>query len=178
MKKTMVFAAAVCIAAITQAASFDWGGFVMNSADSSETAQEGTIFNLIYFGDTTPGTPTTYYTATGLTDAGGTLVDTHTLTADEAAAWAFLENYTAPADSINGKYMVTVFDPTTPTVFGSTTYTISGVTETTSGASIQDNSWAIGGSMGGTVINNIPEPCSVALLLLGAAAFGLKRKRA
>ena len=178
MKKAMMFAAALLAAAVTQAASLNWGADVSNSADSEATARAGTIVNLIYFGDATPGAATTYDTATGLTDAGGTLIASHTLTADEATNFTFGETYSASADKINGNWMMTIFDPSTPTVFDSSVYTVSGVTETGQAGSIVDHTWNFGANMGGTVINSAPEPCSVALLLLGAAAFGLKRKRA
>lgn len=179
MKRAMAFAVALLAAAVTQAASFTWGGNVWNAA-SGDTASEGTIINLVYFGSETPGTATKYDIATGLTDAGGTLVESHTLTAAEASGYEFVASHVADASSINGNYMVVIYDPNTPDVFGSWTTSISGVTETSSGDTITEYSgdWKIGGTMGGTVINSAPEPCSVALLLLGAAAFGLKRKRA
>ena len=178
MKKAMMFAAALLAAAATQAASLEWGADVSNSADADATAQAGTIVNLIYFGSETPGAATTYNKSTGLTDAGGTLIASHTLTADEAVNYTFCEMYTASADQINGNWMMTIFDPTTPTVFDSSTYVVSGVTETGQAGTIYDHTWTFGTNMGGTVVSGVPEPCSVALLLLGAAAFGLKRKRA
>jgi len=181
MKKLLTFAVAAVAASAIQAASINWGGDTLNSANTTPGwegyANAGTTYALILVGDTV-GTPTTYDPSTKLTDAGGTVVDTYVLTDDDAnnAQWG-PKAYGAPADDINGKwFMVTVYDPSTGSA-DFTTFQVSGASDTGSAFDAAAQMGGLGNNMGSvSVSQNVPEPTTVALLALGLAAVGLKRK--
>jgi len=195
MKKLMVAVAAVSMAVCAEAASVNWGGYVSNDARGDATAQAGTVFNLIYIGASDYSSQlntVNYDTATGLVGTGTgtsfaalvgqTLLDTHTLTSDEAGDWQFNDVFSrADAEGgVNGNWLVTMFDATSPDTFWVGQYSVSGAGDTTSAANIRDTTWAIGTGTHGTVTSSasIPEPTSGLLMLLGMAGLALRRRRA
>jgi hypothetical protein len=190
MKKLLTIAVAVLAAAAMQAASVNWGsgstvdssnteGFTGNGSEKSDDyigyASAGTVYTLIFMGATEPGAPTSYDPDTGKTDKEGTVVGQYTLTADDAYNGGFAPDpYVAPASQMDGWYMVTMYNPSTGGA-DSMKFEISGSTDTGSAFdSVSLITGAVGSNMGSLSV--VPEPCSVALLALGLAALGLKRK--
>jgi len=194
MKKIMIVLATLVVGVTANAAAINWGGYVANENDGAQTAQAGTIFNLIYLGETDlSGTlaSLTYDTKTGLlgtgtgsgftATAGQTLVGSHTLTADEAANYAFQETFERAdsAGGVNGNYLMVMFDDTTPDYYWAGQYNVSGVSDLTTAGSIEDTSWAIGygTTQSVTTSGGVPEPTSGLLLLIGGAMLALRRKQ-
>ena len=192
MKKLIIAAFAVAFAAATQAASINWGGFVANDARGDETAQAGTVFNAIFIGsnDYSAQLSTLIYdTATGLVGtgtgagftalAGQEILGTHTLTAEEAGAYQFMDTIVrSDADGgVNGNWLVTMYDETSPDKFWVGQYNVAGATDLTSPGSIEDASWSIGYGMQSGVTQSVPEPTSGLLMLVGLAGLALRRGR-
>ena len=181
MKKLLTIAVIAIAAITTHAATLNWGGFVMNELDGAQTAQAGTVLALYQLsGSATAADVTGYDASTGAVTMGNgttaTLAASHEMTADEAAAWQYQGTYErADADGgVNGTWLTLIYDPSTPDGAGAIVSTVSGIADNTGSGDIVDQSWSLGASMSIPVA--VPEPCSVALLALGLAAFGLKRK--
>ena len=181
MKKLLTIAAVALAAAAMQAASVNWGGATLNSDNDAAGwegyANAGTVYTLIQMGATEPGAPSSYDPDTGKTDKGGTVVASYTVTEDDANNGTWMAPaYGAPASEINGQYfMVVAYDPSTGSA-DTTVFQVTGATDTGSafdGITPITNA-GLGSHMGSVSV--VPEPCSVALLALGLAALGLKRK--
>ena len=194
MKKLIMFAACAVFACAANAAAMAWGGESLNSANDPDKlgdsdydgyARAGTIYNLVWLGTDYSGstTATTYNKDTGLTDLGGTLKATYTLTSEDAENGSFLAGIEGSADELNGYWQIIMFDPNTADVFDSRVAQMSAVTETQQGdfAEVIAAAGGIGANMGGTVTGGgtggIPEPTSGLLLLVGGAMLALRRKR-
>ena len=193
MKKLIIAAFAVAFAAVAQAASINWGGYIANDGRGDETAQAGTVFNAIFIGsnDYSAQLSTLIYdTATGLVGtgtganftalAGQELLGTHTLTADEAAAWQFVDTIVRSDANggVNGNWLVTMYDATSPDTFWVGQYNVAGATDATGAGSIEDTSWSIGYGTQAGVTQSVPEPTSGLLMLVGLAGLALRRRRA
>ena len=189
----MIAVAALSVGFAANAASIVWGGNVANDARGDETAQEGTVYNAIFVGknDYSEVLSTFVYdTYTGMVGTGlgaefvavdGKILDTHTLTADEATDYTFTSTaIRADKDGgVNGNWLITMYDETSPDKFWVGQYAVSGVGDTTSAGDIRDTDWNIGyGMQEGVTNSNVPEPTSGLLLLLGVAGLALKRRRA
>ena len=196
MKKAIMFAAALLAAAATQAASYNWSGTDLYQ-DWSDADSENYIAGTAYlFVVGVNGV-----TASDLTSAvsGGTFLADNwaSKAADSTAIRAnqgmFGSTYEAATD-LEGADMYSVV-LATGYYDGSSAATATGVDPAyitisdavaapaqpasgIGGADVDFGSFyeAGKGGPGGWAVT--PEPCSVALLLLGAAAVGLKRKRA
>jgi len=196
MKKLMIMLVALAVGVAANAASITWGGYVSNENDGADTAQEGTVFNLIFLGsndfsgdlagltyDTTTGLLGTG-TGSGFTaKAGQELVGSHTLDATEAANYSFQETFERAdsAGGVNGNYLMVMFDATTPDYYWANQYTVSGISDLTTAGAIDDFTWAIGiGTVNSVTTSGggIPEPTSGLLLLVGGAMLALRRRRA
>ena len=194
MKKLIMFTACAVFACAANAAALAWGGDSLNSANDPDVlgdsdydgyARAGTIYTLVWLGTDYSGstTATTYNKTTGLTDLGGEVKSTHTLTASQAdsGAWAGTP-YEDTAANLNGYWQIIAWDPNTPDVFDSKVGQMTGVTETQPG-SLSSIITGMGGAMGGTVTTGggggggVPEPTSGLLLALGGAMLALRRRR-
>ncbi len=195
MKKLILALAIGGFAVASHAASVNWGGYISNGQDAAQTAQAGTVFNAIYIGsndysslfstfvyDKTTGLVGTGTGSNFAAAAGQTLLGTHTMTADEAANYTFMDTIErADADGgVNGNWLVTMFDSTTPDYFFVDQYTVTGASDSTGAASIVDETWNFGATMysGVTASAPVPEPTSGLLMLLGMAGLALRRRRA
>ena len=189
----MIAVAALTVGLAANAASIQWGGKVANDARGDETAQEGAVYNAIFVGANDYSamlSSLTYDTYTGMVGTGlgaefvavdGKILGNHTLTADDATAYQFMDS-AAQADAdggVNGNWLITMYDETSPDKFWVGQYAVSGVTDQTTAGSIFDDTWNIGyGMQEGVTNSNVPEPTSGLLLLLGVAGLALKRRRA
>ena len=194
MKKLMIMLAALTVGVAANAAAVNWGGYISNENDGAQTAQEGTIFNLIYLGTTDLSgslSGLTYDKNTGLLGTGSgkdfkaadgqTLVGTHTMDASEAAAYQFMDTFERAdsAGGVNGNYLMVMFDSTTPDYYWAGQYNVTGVTDITTAGTIEDYSWGVGiGTIKSvTDSSSVPEPTSGLLLLVGAGMLALRRKQ-
>ena len=181
MKKLIMLCAIVAAAVSVHAASFSWGGAIATE-DGSDTLPAGLNAYLVYSDtDVFSSGITTFNTATGTTDKGGTLRQTYALTDSDSGAWSFTAQYdNADYTQMNGYYAVVL-------VNGSDMYyNTFNVTEFTSATTPAQN-YKINYEWGGTdyigdparkgKAEGVPEPTSGLLLLVGAGLLGLRRKQ-
>ena len=183
MKQLIMLSAIVAAAVGANAASFDWGGAIA-AEDGASVANADTVAYLLY-SDSAFGAITEFNTSTKTTNAGGTLVQTHTVTASEVGAYVFTETYNnADYSAMNGYYAMVLVDGAN--MYYNTFQVTEFVSATTPKQDYQINpDW--GGSdyignpaMKGTVTGgggDIPEPTSGLLLLVGGAMLALRRKQ-
>ena len=181
MKKVMFMLAAVACAAGLQAATVKWGGAVDEAA-----AVAGSTAYLIWSDSAFTGDATKITGDTA--DNGGKVVSTYTLSADDAAMWAFEALYDKTGSDVNGYYGVIVAPKGTTSGSYMDLGQISGTTASSSAVDVTVNTdWTEPGNptitaSGFSAVTisgggDIPEPTSGLLLLLGGAMLALRRKR-
>ena len=185
MKKLVMLCAIVAAAVSVHAASFSWGGAIA-AEDGLSTVASGSTAYLLY-SDSAFGSITSFNDSTKTTNAGGTMVDSYSITAADAGNYAFEKVYNnSDYTQMNGYYAMVM-------VSGSDMYyNTFQVTEFTSATTPKQNytvnaDWSGADYLGdparkGTVTGGGggegPEPTSGLLLLVGAGILGLRRKRA
>lgn len=172
-------------------------------------AKAGTMYRLFYLGNTDPGVveATTYDVATGLTDLGGTQIDTYLY---QGYGESEIIHHQKDVNQVNGWWLITMYDPSTPDTFDSIIWHVDEIDDTnvyidmtegdtyhkdhsdveTSHLQTDDDhhitttengtlTMNITGTLGLTPdpISGVPEPVTTSLLLLGVAAVALRRKR-
>lgn len=181
MKKLMIMAVAVTVAAVSQAASIMWGGAISQPDGATELAAD-TMAYLVYSSSAITGGAS--FDGTSLKNGSdatiASTVSTHKISASEAAGWEFMETYAKSGSDVNGFYAVLISDMNTEPKYS--IYNLAEISGTTATSPTTSRmlDWGDGYlTQGGyTVTGAVPEPTSGLLLLLGVAGLALKRKRA
>ena len=189
MKKLMIAAAIVCVAAFAQAAQVSWGGAIAN-VDCTDTLPTGTQAWLVYSATAFSGTATKADSfALGSTvDNGGSIVDSYALSAVDSGSWAFSSFYddseAGGYAKLNGYYGLLIQNPSDAKMASWMDLgQVTGVDGTTGTVDIRFNAdWGTDPgpylTQGGWTVAAVPEPTSGLLVILGMAGLALRRRRA
>jgi len=182
MKKVMMMIVATAmVTAVTHAATIRWGGDI-GQGPGADWCGVGTMAYLVYVGTDTPiGSVSEWDIGTKLTNFGGTLVDSYALNPTDVGVNANFSVDWAGGEFISGGYyQIIVWDPTTPDAFGfyGKELPALGPTSPTEIFKLGNGSWDPGLYINPSQFPGgvIPEPTAMALLALGAAAVGLRRR--
>jgi len=176
MKKLLVAAAFVCVAAISQAATVNWGvSNVKNSAGAAPTAGWAVM---AFYTDLGAGSDAIVSAITSKT-AASKAFETTTLAVSMSKGKVNAHNATAAGitdTSKNYDFYFVVFNDADATK--ATEYAI--VSALNQEYSSLDANFSVGGNFSGATWQTaaVPEPTSGLLMLLGVAGLALRRRRA
>ncbi len=197
MKKLMIAAAIVCVAAVSQAATIKWGGDIAQS-DGTNPVGTGSVAYLIR-GATAADAAIATITVDGTdwsawtTDTGASIVGSYTLNAADAGTnYRFVSAYNITGTDDAGYYSVVVVDGEAGAAGKTGSYNLAGQNTITSATdptvvdlTIGDYwstsvNWLGKGGFNAVTFKGAaaPEPTSGLLLLLGVAGLALRRKHA
>lgn len=176
MKKLTVITAIAMTAGLLQAATFNWSTSAsLNSLTPNPPGDgytsENTSFQLVFFGATEP--------VVGGNFDWNNVTDDPTMGTEVAwsggsynyALGTAAFSYSAPEASINGWYGVVILDAATPSYYGFNKFEVSGLTDQSAAPEFNT-----GGSTDASGFQAVPEPTSMALIGIGAAAIALRKR--
>ena len=187
MKKIVMFIAVLAAVFTSNAASLKWGAGVAES-DGATAVSAGQVAYLVWSDTAFSGLATSFDKDAMTTDNGGSVVASHTMTADEAGtAYGFSDMFVREdaAGGVNGYYQILLANPSGDKFAVLDAGSISGITDSTGFGSLVINiDWSSSEFLGdsgyvGTVTGGggAPEPTSGLLLLIGGSLLALRRKQ-
>lgn len=184
MKKLMIALVAVAVAAVSQAASINWGGAISLPDGMTEVAA-GTSAYLVYSASTFSDTGSLKFDGTDLKSGDSTIastVSTYNITDSDASGWSFMATYDKSGSDVNGYYAILVGDAVAANNYSFYSFEVTGTTaQSTAVDGIGGHNWDPDYlTQGGYTVAaaSVPEPTSGLLILLGMAGLALRRRRA